>query len=53
MLGDQSVEIADPNHAVGHPTLAEHHTVLGHQAHVVMVFGPVHSYKEHDSSSRS
>jgi hypothetical protein len=53
VLGDQFMQIADPNHAVGHSSLAEHRSVLGHHADVVMVLGPVHSYKEHCSSSRS
>ncbi len=53
VLGDQPVELADPGHAVGHPAFAEHRSVLGHHADVVMVLGPVHSHKEHRSSSRS
>ena len=53
MLGDESMEIADPGHAVGNAAFAEDHSVLGHHADVVMVLGPVHSHKEHCSSSRS
>ena len=53
VLGDQPMEIADPGHVVGDPAFAEHHSVLGHHADVVMVLGPVHSHKEHCSSSRS
>ena len=31
----------------------EHHSAFGHDADIVMVLGPVHSHKEHCSSSLS
>jgi len=41
------MEHTDTHHAVRHPALAEHRSVLGHHTNVVMVLGPVHSHKEH------
>jgi hypothetical protein len=53
VLGHQRMKIAGPGHAVGNPRFAKHLSALGHHAHVVMDLGPVHSYKEQHSSSRS
>jgi len=53
VLSDEPMELADPGHAVRDPAFGQHHSVLGHHTDVVMVLGPVHSHKEHSSSSRS
>jgi hypothetical protein len=45
------MQFADPRDAVGYPTLSEHLTVYVHDAHVVMVLGPIHSHTEHLTSS--
>jgi hypothetical protein len=50
---DESMELADPGHAVGDAAFAQHHAVLRHHADIVMVLCPVHSHKEHCISSRS
>ena len=53
VLGDELVQLGDPDHAVGDPTLCEHRPVACHHAAVVVVLGPAHSDKEHRSSSLS
>jgi hypothetical protein len=53
MLGDEPMEVADPGRAVRNPAFGEDPPVLGHHANIVMVFGPIHSHKEHCSSSHS
>jgi hypothetical protein len=48
----QRMELAHSRDRVWHPTFGEHLPVLGHHADVVMVLSPVHSHKEHLTSSR-
>ena len=52
-LAHHLVQLAHPAHAVGHPTLAENVARFIHHTDVVMVLGPVHSHKEHLTSSFS